>query len=170
MTTPTDPILPRNGIVPAEVDGKRVVGWKEWVSLPDLGVPRLLAKFDTGARSSALHVPRARVIEIDGRPHVNFDLDEDTLDASGVLKHTAPLVDLRTVKSSSGHAEQRLTIHTTLSFAGLQWLIELTLTDRSDMKLPMLVGRSAMHSRLIIDPSRSFLAGRRVRKPSQKSR
>lgn len=170
MSTPSDLIPPRNSIAPTEVEGKQVVGWKEWVSLPDLGVPRLLAKFDTGARSSALHVPRARVIEIGGLPHVTFDLDEDAADATGLLKHTAPLVDLRTVKSSSGHAEQRLTIHTTLSFAGIQWLIELTLTDRSDMKLPMLVGRSAMYSRLIIDPSRSFLAGRRVRKASQKSR
>lgn len=170
MSTSADPTVPRSGIAPAEVDGKLVVGWKEWVGLPDLGVPRLLAKLDTGARSSALHVPRTQVIDIDGVPYVNFDLDDDAPDESGLLRHTAPLVDLRTVKSSSGHAEQRLTIHTTLSFAGLQWLIELTLTDRSDMKLPMLVGRSAMHSRLIIDPSRSFLAGRRVRKPSQKSR
>ncbi|NBN64729.1 ATP-dependent zinc protease family protein [Pannonibacter tanglangensis] len=166
----TDPTPSRSSATPTELDGKLVVGWKEWVSLPDLGVPRLMAKFDTGARSSALHVPRAQVIEIDGRAHVNFDLDTDAPDAGGLLRHTAPLLDLRRVKSSSGHAEQRLTIHTTLSFAGLQWQIELTLTDRSDMKLPMLVGRSAMHSRLIIDPSRSFLAGRRVRKPSQKSR
>ncbi len=159
---------PRNGIIhPPEIleryGESYVVGWKEWVSLPDLSVGRILAKLDTGARTSALHAPHVEVQEdADGSRWVLFDLDDEAPTPGGVLPHKARLVDEREVRSSSGHVEQRLLIRTTLRCGRESWEIEVTLTDRSDMKVPMLIGRSAMHGRLIVDASRSFLAGRRI--------
>jgi hypothetical protein len=136
-----------------------VVGWTEWVSLPEIGVKRILAKMDTGARTSALHAPRIVVFQENGAPWVNFALDDDLPMAGDRLPHTARLTDLRDVKSSSGHVEQRYLIETEITLASLSWRIEITLTDRSDMKVPFLIGRSAMVDRLVIDPSMTFLTG-----------
>lgn len=137
---------------------KLVVGWREWVGLPDLQVPRILAKIDTGARSSALHAPHAVVVERDGEKWVNFDLAlvEEAHDKT--LRHWARLIDIRDVKSSSGHVERRYMVKTTLLLGGRRWTIDVTLTDRSDMEIPMLLGRSAMKRRLLVDPSGSFRA------------
>ena len=109
-----------------------VVGWREWVSLPDLDVPRILAKIDTGARSSALHAPHAVVVEKGGESWVNFDLAlrEEAHDTE--LRHWARLVDIRDIKSSSGHVERRYVVKTTLVIGGRRWKIDVSLTDRSD--------------------------------------
>ena len=135
---------------------KLIVGWREWVALPDLQVPRILAKIDTGARSSALHAPHVVVVEKDGEKWVNFDLAlvEEAHDKE--LRHWARLVDVRDIKSSSGHVERRYIVKTTLIIGRRRWSIEVSLTDRSDMEIPMLIGRSAMKRRMLVDPSGSF--------------
>lgn len=135
---------------------KLVVGWREWVSLPDLDVPRILAKIDTGARSSALHAPHAVIVERNGEPWVNFDLALAGEEGDEELRHWARLVDTRDIKSSSGHVERRHIVRTTLVIGGRRWSIEVSLTDRSDMVIPMLIGRSAMKRRIFVDPSGSF--------------
>ena len=138
-----------------------VVGWREWVALPEIGVKRIQAKLDTGARTSALHAPRIVVFQENGAPWVNFTLDDDLPLAGDRLPHTARLKDLRDIKSSSGHVEQRYLIETELRLAKMSWRIDVTLTDRSDMKVPLLIGRSAILNRLVIDPSAAFLSGGR---------
>lgn len=162
-----DPVPAHDRVLPERKAKKRVVrqkaeklivGWREWVGLPDLQVPRILAKIDTGARSSALHAPHAVVVERDGEKWVNFDLAlvEEAHDKK--LRHWARLIDVRDVKSSSGHVERRYMVKTALVLAGHRWKIDVTLTDRSDMEIPMLIGRSAMKRRLLVDPSGSFRA------------
>ena len=142
-----------------------IVGWREWVGLPDLGIARLRAKVDTGARTSALHAIRLKPFERDGKTWVAFHVEGERR-SKGKPQHEAQVVDQRMVKSSNGTMEMRYVISTALMLAGRRWPIEITLTDRSDMELPMLVGRSAMEGRLLVDPERSYLWHR----PKRKSR
>ncbi len=139
---------------------KQLVGWREWVGLPDLNVPRLKAKIDTGALTSAIHAFDIQVSVKNGQQYVDFVLyPEQDKDAKSVACR-APVIDLRTVTSSTGHTEQRYTIKTMLS-AGLQsWPIELTLANRDEMGFRMLLGRRALRRRAIVDPSKSFCLSR----------
>lgn len=136
-----------------------VVGWKEWAALPDIGVKRIQAKFDTGARTSALHASRMALVQKNGVTWVNFSLDSDESAPDGSLPHIALLKDVRDIKSSSGHVERRYLIETTLKIATMAWRIDVSLTDRSDMNVPFLIGRSAMAQRIVVNPARTFLAG-----------
>lgn len=138
-----------------------VVGWKEWAALPRIGVKRIQAKLDSGAWTSALHAPRIVVFQKNDIAWVNFALDDDVPGEADYLPHTAKLSDVRDVKSSSGHVERRYLIETVLRLANVEWPIDVTLTDRSDMKTPLLIGRSAMAGRFLVDPSSSFLTGGR---------
>lgn len=142
-----------------KIGRKSVVGWQEWAALPGLGIRHIKAKLDTGARSSALHAPRIAVVEKNGAPWVKFDVDDDPPGDGTAMRHSAALSDYRQVRSSSGHTEMRYVVKTMLALAGECWEIELTLTDRSDMELPMLIGRSALRRRMIVDPGRRFLCG-----------
>ena len=138
-----------------------VVGWKEWAALPKIGVKKIQAKMDTGARTSALHAPRIALFQKNDTAWVHFALDDDAPEDIENLPHSAPLKDVRDVKSSSGHVERRYLIETVLRLAKMEWPIEITLTDRSDMKSPLLIGRSAMAGRLVIDPAKMFVTGGR---------
>lgn len=133
------------------------VGWREWVSLPDLGVAAIKAKIDTGARTSALHVTHITRIERDGRPWVRFTVHPLQRAELPAVRAEAPLVEHRPVRSSSGHTEHRLVISTTLALGEGSWPIELTLTRRDAMGFRMLIGRQALRRRSLIDPGRSYL-------------
>lgn len=148
----------------------RVVGWREWVSLPELGIDAIKAKLDTGAKTSALHAWDLEFYEIDGLPWVRFctypfERDDDT-----VVRCAAPLADCRWVTNPGGKRERRCVITTMLGISGVSWGIELTLTNRDEMGFRMLVGREAMRGRLIVDPGRSFCTGGRARTPGQNLR
>lgn len=142
---------------PGEIDGKTHVGWVEMVALPGLGVERLKAKIDTGARTSALHVTRMRVVDTTGGPHRRPILE---ITVPGGRRPTVVRVTVRAyamVRDTSGRIERRPVIETALKLGPLQRRITVTLTNRGDMLYPMLVGRTALGPGIVVDPSRRYL-------------
>ena len=134
-----------------------VIGWREWVSLPELGVAWIKAKVDTGAKSSSLH---AWDIDVDdAHAMVRFNLHPLQDDESIVVSATAPLVEHREVRSSNGEVDVRPVIRTPAVVRGAQFDIELSLTSRDEMGFRMLLGRSAMRRRFVVDPGKSFVGG-----------
>jgi hypothetical protein len=137
------------------------LGWREWVDLPELGLVNIKAKIDTGARTSALHAFELREFEENGKRRVEFKMHPNQRDLQTVVVCTADIKDEREVRDSGGHRERRWVIETPVSIGGETWPIELTLTARDDMLFRMLLGRTAMRGRAIVDPSRSYLTGKR---------
>jgi hypothetical protein len=136
-----------------------MLGWREWASLPGLGLPAVRAKIDSGARSSSLHVESHwRFIE-GGAPWVGFRLRNNGPGA-GIVQVVAPIFDEREVTDSGGHRTRRIFLRTPLRLAGIEREIEINLTDRQGMLFPMLLGRTAMARVFAVDPARSFLHGR----------
>ena len=136
------------------------IGWREWVALPDIGLPAIKAKIDTGAKTSALHAFMVERVKRKRRDHVRFLMHPLQLRDKPVIECEAPLVDVRQVSDSGGHREQRFVIETRLILGELEWPVELTLTNRDSMRFRMLLGRRAMENRLLVDPAASYLAGK----------
>jgi len=136
-------------------------GWREWVVFPELGLPKIKAKIDTGARTSALHALNIQRMQHEGEDWVSFDTQPVQYAAGPTLRCSARLKDIRVITDSGGHKEKRFVIETPLRMGKQEWLIELTLTDRSKMKFRMLLGRHAMHGIIKVNPSKSFLTSRR---------
>ena len=135
------------------------IGWREWVALPGLGLPRLRAKVDTGARSSALHVERQwRFVEA-GAPWVGFALRPRS--QAGEVEAAAAIVDERIVTDSGGHRTLRVFLRTRLRLAGVEREVEINLADRCGMRFPLLLGRTALAEAFVVDPAGSFLHRRR---------
>ena len=139
---------------------RATIGWREWTALPDLGVPAVKAKVDTGARTSALHAFRLRVIDRDGEPWVRFEIHPSQRTARDSVEACCPVAAWRRVRSSNGEVENRPVISTTLQLGDQSWVAEVTLTNRDEMGFRMLLGRAAVRRRFLVDPGRSFLAGR----------
>ena len=136
-----------------------VLGWREWVALPGLGIARLRAKVDTGARSSALHVDAHWRLVERGAPWVGFRLHLGRREPR-VVEAFAPVHDERDVVDSGGHRSRRIFLRTTLQLGMHVRAIELNLCDRRGMLFPMLLGRSALDGWCTVDPARSFLHGK----------
>jgi ribosomal protein S6--L-glutamate ligase len=132
-------------------------GWEEWISLPDLGVPALKAKVDTGARTSALHAFDIETFGPSARPKVRFTVHPIPGRDDLVIPCSAPILDRREVASSNGERELRYVIQSTLSVNGDSWPIELTLTNRSTMASRMLLGRQALKDHISIVATDRFL-------------
>lgn len=141
----------------------QIVGWREWVSLPALGVDAVKAKLDTGAKTSALHAWGEEVFEIDELPWIRFRAHPFQQDVETEVRCAAPLTDCRLVTNPGGTRERRHVITTMLEIGGKCWPIELTLTNRDAMGFRMLIGREAMRGRLIVDPKASYRTGVRAR-------
>lgn len=133
------------------------VGWREYVSLPELGVDRIKAKIDTGARSSALHAWNVVPFEKDGCPWVTFDVHPLQRNNKVILSCRAPLTTRRFVTSSSGHREIRFVVGTKLRIGTKNFPIELTLTNRDAMGFRLLLGRTAIRRKFLVNPSKSYL-------------
>ena len=140
---------------------KRVIGWREWLAIPTLGIDRIKAKIDTGARTSALHAYGVEHFLEDGAAWVRFTVHPLQRNNKVVLDCAAPIVDRREVTSSTGHSEHRYVIQVEITLGEESWPIEMTLTDRDQMGFRMLLGRTAVEGRLIVDPDRSYVMGKR---------
>ena len=135
------------------------IGWREWVALPDLGVTRIKAKIDTGARSSAIHAFGLEHFRRRGHDIVRFTIHPLQRSNKRVVIAEAEMVDERIVRSSNGVHALRPVIITRLEILGESWPIELTLASRDEMGFRMLLGREALRRRFFVEPGRSFLGG-----------
>ncbi len=136
------------------------LGWREWASLPDLGIERIKVKLDTGARTSSLHAFGIEQFEREGTGLVRFQIHPNQRSAKGSVTVEAPVIDERWVRNSGGQRELRPVIETTLGLGDRSWSIELTLTRRDEMGFRMLLGRQALRTRVLVDSGRSYRARR----------
>lgn len=145
-----------------------IIGWREWVSLPEFGVKRIKVKVDTGARSSSLHAFDIHPFKRGGHEWVRFQVHPVQRKSIKSVEVEAKVLEYRSVRSSSGKASLRPVIVTTVELFGTNWPIELTLASRDEMGFRMLLGREAIRRRFLVDPGKSYYAGRPKRKVKPK--
>ena len=141
---------------------KPVIGWREWVALPDFGIERIKAKVDSGARSSSLHAFDIEPFERDGVDWVRFMVHPVQRDDAETVQLECPVLEMRRVRSSSGKATLRPVILTSVTLHDRTWPVELTLANRHKMGFRMLLGRQAFRRRFLLDAGRSYLGGNKV--------
>lgn len=148
---------------------KASLGWREVLSLPDLHIPAIRVKVDSGARTSALHAEDIEFFHRNGKARVRFTVVPDPKKSHKKLKKEAVLIEKRMVRSSIGVSTHRPVIETLIRVGDEEWPIELTLVNRDLMGFPMLLGRTAIRGRFLIDPGRSFLqTPEKYRKPKRR--
>ncbi len=140
---------------------KLVIGWREWCALPDLELPGVLAKIDTGAKTSALHAFKIKKFSRAGKPWVRFAVHPIQRHRHPEIYCESPILDIRDVTSSNGARESRIVINTTMAFGPHTFLTELTLTNRDEMGYRMLIGRQSLTKRFLVDPGLSLTLGDR---------
>lgn len=148
--------LDKHGIL----ENNFLIGRNEWCQLPDLSIPAIKAKIDTGAKTSAIHALNIESIEKDQKKYAHFDINPLQGNNDLLIHCVAPIIDERYITSSNGHKEHRLVIKTHLKIGEKIWEIELTLSNRDPLRYRMLLGREALNNRVIIDPSLSCHQGR----------
>lgn len=139
----------------------QVMGWREWISLPELQVAFIKAKIDTGARTSVLHAEEIKIVRKNGARFVRFKIYPGQKTKTSAISLRAPLIEKRVIRSSTGHESKRPVIRTMVQLGQLKWPIEITLFDRDVMGFRMLVGRQAIATKFLVDPYHSYLLGKR---------
>ncbi len=139
-------------------DDMLLLGWREWLALPELGIPRIKAKVDTGARTSCLHACFVETFRHKQRDRVRFGVHPLQRRADNLVICEADLVDKRVVTDSGGHRERRCIIETEVIIGSRSKRIELTLADRDTMRFRMLLGRTALKGDYVVDAARSYLS------------
>ena len=147
-----------------------VIGWREWISLPDLGVTSIKVKVDTGARSSSLHAINQRLFERDGGKWVRFQINPLQDSTANKVNVEAKIIDFRSVRSSSGVSEMRPVIATRIQILDQLWFIELTLSNRDAMGFRMLLGRQAFRKKFFVDAGGSYYGGKPQNKKLNKKK
>ena len=142
----------------------KLIGWREWVSLPDLGIERTKAKVDTGARTSSLHAFDMKIYTRAGKDFVKFNFQAEQDSAAKTINCKAKVIDYRNVKSSNGQVERRPVILTTIRLLEEKWLTEITLTNRDEMGFRMLFGRASIKNKFLVDAGKSFYGNRKKKK------
>ena len=135
---------------------KTILGWREWASLPELGIDRIKVKVDTGAKNSALHAYNSSFISKNGEEWIHFDIHPDQNDDATIKSCMVRLIDRRWVTNSGGTRERRFVIETPIRIGDKEWPIIVTLSNRDEMGFRMLLGRSAIKGKYMVDPARSF--------------
>jgi hypothetical protein len=151
-------------------DRGTLAGWREWVSLPDVGVPWIKAKLDTGARTSSIHAYEVEPFTKDGAHWVRFRVRPWQESIADEVSVECPVHDLRRVRSSSGHVEERYVVKMRIELVGRAVTVEVTLSNRDQMGFRMLVGRQALRRGFVVDSGRSFVGGRAPRPVRRRNR
>ena len=139
---------------------RHTIGWREWLAMPDFGVPAIKAKVDTGAASSSLHAFRIERFVAGSTDMVRFEIHPRQRSGHGSVTVEAVVVDERPVRNPGGRREIRPVIETTIRWSDIAWVAEINLTRRDEMGFRMLLGRRAMRGRFVVDPSASYLGTR----------
>lgn len=139
---------------------KTAIGWREWVGLPDLNTAWIKAKIDTGARSSALHAFDLETFTRAGRDWARFSIHPWQLSDNNATLVEVPIFEWRSIRSSSGESDERPVLRTLLRMGGSAHEVDLTLARRDEMGFRLLVGREALRGKFVVDPARSYLAGK----------
>ncbi len=138
---------------------KSIIGWREWCAFPDLSLPQILAKIDTGAKTSSLHAFKIKVIKKDGQDWARFIVHPVQRHRYPEISCEAPIIDERSVTSSNGKAEHRLVVLTSMRLGHASFKTELTLANRDEMGFRLLIGRQSLVKRFVVDPALSFTLG-----------
>jgi hypothetical protein len=147
----------RTAMTAPQKPSKPIVGWREWIALPALGIDAIKVKIDTGARSSSLHAFDVEEFDRDGARWVRFVVHPLQRDVKTTLQAEAPVLEFRHIRSSSGHTTHRPVVSIEIELDGQRWPIELTLAARDEMGFRMLLGREAVRGRFVVDPGRSYV-------------
>ncbi|PLW69326.1 ATP-dependent zinc protease [Pseudohalioglobus lutimaris] len=149
-------------------ENKLVLGWREWLAFPELGIVQIKAKVDTGARTSCLHAYFVEPFERSGEAWVRFGIHPRQGNTKEEIHCEARVKDRRSVRDSGGHEELRYVIETPVSIGDQHTPVEVTLTDRDTMKFRVLLGRSGIGEQYVVDPARSYVQGKRKRRSARK--
>lgn len=147
-----------------QLTGLTVIGWREWVGLPDLGIAKIKVKVDTGARSSSLHAFDVQEFSNGDERWVRFKVHPVQRKSLPVVNAEAKILEYRLVRSSSGKAQMRPVIVSNVELLGVTWPVELTLANRDSMGFRMLLGREAIRRKFLVDTGKSYYDGRPKRR------
>jgi hypothetical protein len=153
-----------------EEGARLVIGWREWIALPELGIAAIKAKTDTGARTSALHAEEVERFASRGKTMLSFVVHPLQRDRGLVVRCEAEQIDERLIRSSLGDQQLRPVIRTAIEIRGVIWTVEITLTRRDVMGFRMLLGRQAVRGHLLVDPGRSYLGNKSPWKKKKKKK
>jgi hypothetical protein len=145
------------------LDNRAVIGWREWIGLPELGIERIKVKVDTGARSSALHAFDVHTFDRHGQQYVRFKVHPIQRNTQTTITAEMPVLEFRPVRSSTGHVTKRPVILVLIELMGERWPIELTLASRDKMGFRMLLGRQAVRGRFLVDSGGSYFGGKQIK-------